>query len=91
MGRSRYPAATELLVTPDGGGSKGARGRLWKVALQRLADQTGLRIPVYHFPPEYAHAKYHGVLQGGSVLKTHQRRECHDGMRHYRYAIGDTR
>jgi len=51
MGRLRYPAATELLVTADGGGSNGARVRLWKVALQRLADQTGLRISVCHFPP----------------------------------------
>ena len=51
MGRSRYPTATELLVTADGGGSNGARVRLWKVALQRLADQTGLRISVCHFPP----------------------------------------
>jgi hypothetical protein len=51
MGRSRYPNATELLVTADGGGSHGARVRLWKVALQRLADQTGLRISVCHFPP----------------------------------------
>ncbi len=51
MGRCRYPAAAALLVTADGGGSNGARGRLWKVALQRLADQTGLRISVCHFPP----------------------------------------
>jgi hypothetical protein len=51
MGRARYPNATELLVTADGGGSSGARVRLWKVALQRLADQTGLRISVCHFPP----------------------------------------
>lgn len=51
MGRSRYPSATELLVTADGGGSNGARVRLWKVALQRLADQTGLHISVCHFPP----------------------------------------
>jgi len=51
MGRSRYPTATELLVTADGGGSNGARVRLWKVALQRLADQTRLRISVCHFPP----------------------------------------
>jgi len=51
MGCSRYPGATELLVTADGGGSNGARVRLWKVALQRLADQTGLRISVCHFPP----------------------------------------
>jgi len=51
MGRSQYPAAAELLVTADGGGSNGTRVRLWKVALQRLADQTGLRISVCHFPP----------------------------------------
>ena len=51
MGRSRYPAATELLVTADGGGSNGSRVRLWKVALQRFADQTGMSISVCHFPP----------------------------------------
>lgn len=51
MGRARYPNATDLLVTADGGGSNGTRVRLWKVALQRLADQTGLRISVCHFPP----------------------------------------
>lgn len=51
MGRARYPNATELLVTADGGGSNGTRVRLWKVALQRLANQTGLRISVCHFPP----------------------------------------
>jgi len=52
MGRARYPNATELLVTADGGGSNGSRVRLWKVVLQRLADQTGLRISVCHFPPK---------------------------------------
>jgi hypothetical protein len=51
MGRSQYPMATELLVTADGGGSNGVRVRLWKVALQRLANETGLRISVCHFPP----------------------------------------
>lgn len=51
MGCLRYPAATELLVTADGGGSNGARVRVWKVALQRLADETGLQITVCHFPP----------------------------------------
>ena len=51
MGCLRYPDATELLVTADGGGSNGTRVRLWKVALQRLTDQTGLRISVCHFPP----------------------------------------
>ena len=51
MGRSQYPMATELLVTADGGGSNGVRVRLWKVALQRLANETGLHISVCHFPP----------------------------------------
>ena len=51
MGSSVYPEAKELLVTADGGGSNGSRCRLWKVALQELADATGLRITVCHFPP----------------------------------------
>lgn len=51
MGQPTYPAATDLLITADGGGSNGSRARLWKVELQRLADVTGLRIMVCHFPP----------------------------------------
>jgi hypothetical protein len=51
MGRPVYPQATELLITADGGGSNGSRARLWKTELQRLADETGLRITVCHFPP----------------------------------------
>jgi len=51
MGRARFPAATELLITADGGGSNGTRTRLWKVALQRLADETGLMLTICHFPP----------------------------------------
>jgi hypothetical protein len=50
-GRLRYPAATRLLITADGGGSNGARTRLWKRELQHLADDTGLAITVGHFPP----------------------------------------
>jgi len=46
-----YPGATRLLITADGGGSNGYRLRLWKLELQRLADQTGLEIAVCHFPP----------------------------------------
>jgi transposase len=53
MGRSTYPTATELLITADSGGSNSARARLWKVALQRFADQTGLRVTVCHFPSGY--------------------------------------
>lgn len=50
-GRKLYPAVTRLLITADGGGSNGYRLRLWKLELQRLADQTGLSIAVCHFPP----------------------------------------
>ena len=51
MGTARYPRAAELLITADGGGSNGSRNRLWKVALQDLADRTGLTVHVCHFPP----------------------------------------
>jgi hypothetical protein len=51
MGRSRFPRARELMVTADCGGSNGNRSRLWKVALQKLADRTGLALTVCHFPP----------------------------------------
>jgi Rhodopirellula transposase DDE domain len=51
MGRRVYPRAERLLITADGGGSNGSRCRLWKVELQGLADETGLRISVCHFPP----------------------------------------
>lgn len=51
MGEALYPEATRLLVTADGGGSNGSRVRLWKVALQELARETGLEISVCHFPP----------------------------------------
>lgn len=51
MGRACYPAATQLLITADGGGSNSSRSRLWKCELQRLADETGLSIGVCHFPP----------------------------------------
>ncbi len=51
LGSSRYPNATTLTITADGGGSNSSRGRLWKLELQRLADLTGLQIQVCHFPP----------------------------------------
>jgi Rhodopirellula transposase DDE domain len=51
MGSLAYPAAKELLMTADGGGSNGSHARLWKLMLQRLADRLGLRITVCHFPP----------------------------------------
>ena len=51
MGRVRYRHATELTITADGGGSNGSRVRLWKVELQKLADETSLSINVLHYPP----------------------------------------
>jgi hypothetical protein len=51
MGRRRYPKARELTITADCGGSNGARVRLWKVELQKLADETGLVLRVHHYPP----------------------------------------
>ena len=51
MGALAYPPAEELLITADGGGSNGSRTRLWKVCLQKLADELGLAISVCHFPP----------------------------------------
>jgi hypothetical protein len=50
-GRRLYPDAKDLLITADGGGSNGWRLRLWKLELQKLADETGLAISVCHFPP----------------------------------------
>ncbi len=50
-GRRLYPHARVLLITADGGGSNGYRLRIWKLSLQRLANETGLSISVCHFPP----------------------------------------
>ena len=51
MGGERYPRADRLMITADGGGSNGSRVRLWKVELQKFADETGLTIGVCHYPP----------------------------------------
>ena len=51
VGRARYPDATRLLITADGGGSNGSRVRLWKRELQKLANELGLDIVVSHLPP----------------------------------------
>jgi len=50
LGRILYPGETHLLIQADGGGSNGSRRRLWKVGLQRLADEFGLIITVTHYP-----------------------------------------
>lgn len=51
MGSDAYPQARKLLITADSGGSNGARVRLWKLELQKLADETGLEISICRLPP----------------------------------------
>jgi Rhodopirellula transposase DDE domain len=50
-GRRLYPLTEMILITADGGGSNGSRLRLWKLELQRFADETGLSLCICHFPP----------------------------------------
>jgi hypothetical protein len=80
MGSNRFPRATELMITADGGGSNSSRSRLWKVALQGLADQLGLKLNVCHFPPgtskwnkiEHRLFSYISSNWRGQPLVTHQ-------------------
>jgi hypothetical protein len=51
MGSITYENAKKLLILADSGGSNSSRGRLWKVELQKLADEIGLEITVCHLPP----------------------------------------
>jgi transposase len=51
LGQWRYPRATRLLITADSGGSNSPRTRLWRWALQRLANETGMTIELCHYPP----------------------------------------
>ena len=51
LGRKRYGGVKRVLVTADSGGSNGSRCRLWKVELQKWADETGLIVEVCHYPP----------------------------------------
>jgi hypothetical protein len=48
MGKERYPFASKLLITADGGGSNGSRNKLFQYSLQELVDETGLHIFVCH-------------------------------------------
>ena len=51
MGKPIYPKSNKLLITADCGGSNGYRVRLWKVELQKLANEINRSIYVCHFPP----------------------------------------
>jgi transposase len=80
MGSQAYPDASSLLITADGGGSNGYRLRLWKVELQRLADELGFPISVCHLPPgtskwnKIEHRLFSFITQNwrGKPLVTHQ-------------------
>jgi hypothetical protein len=80
MGTKAYPEARRLLITADSGGSNGARVRLWKVELQKLADETGLEISVCHLPPgtskwnKIEHRMFSFISQNwrGKPLVSHQ-------------------
>lgn len=51
IGKKNYPNARKLLICADGGGSNGSRNKIWKLNLQKFADETGLNITVCHYPP----------------------------------------
>jgi hypothetical protein len=80
MGHLVYPRATRLLITADAGGSNGYRLRLWKLELQKLADETGLEIAVCHFPPgtskwnKIEHRLFSAITQNwrGKPLVSHE-------------------
>ena len=80
MGASKYPNAKSLLITADGGGSNGYRLRLWKLELQRLADELCFPISVCHLPPgtskwnKVEHRLFSFITQNwrGKPLITHQ-------------------
>lgn len=80
MGQRRFPSATELLITADGGGSNSSRSRLWKISLQGLADDLGLKLFVCHFPPgtskwnKIEHRMFSFITQNwrGKPLVSHQ-------------------
>jgi hypothetical protein len=80
MGRHRFPRARTLLITADGGGSNGPRSRLWKWALQRVADDFDLTLSVCHLPPgtskwnKIEHRLFSFISQNwrGTPLVSHQ-------------------
>jgi hypothetical protein len=80
MGAKRFPRAGEILITADGGGSNSYRSRLWKVALQNLANHLGLTLRVCHFPPgtskwnKIEHRLFSFITQNwrGKPLVSHQ-------------------
>ena len=80
LGRKRYGRAKRLLVTADSGGSNSSRCRLWKVELQKWADETGLIVEVSHYPPgtskwnKIEHRMFGHITQNwrGCLLVSHE-------------------
>jgi hypothetical protein len=80
MGYETYPEANKLLITADSGGSNGYRVRLWKLEIQKLANETGLSILVCHLPPgtskwnKVEHRLFSFITQNwrGKPLVTHE-------------------
>jgi hypothetical protein len=80
MGAAAYPRASSLVIAADGGGSNGYRVRLWKLELQRLADELGFPVTVCHLPPgtskwnKIEHRLFSFITQNwrGKPLITHQ-------------------
>jgi hypothetical protein len=77
---ARFPRPRKLMITADGGGSNSSRNRLWKVALQELADELELPLHVCHFPPgtskwnKIEHRLFSFITQNwrGKPLVSHQ-------------------
>lgn len=80
LGRALYPSPASLLIIADAGGSNGYRLRLWKVELQKLADELGFPIAVCHMPPgtskwnKIEHRLFSFITQNwrGKPLVSHQ-------------------
>jgi len=80
MGAAKYPKASSLVITADGGGSNGYRLRLWKLELQGLVDELGFPVTVCHLPPgtskwnKIEHRLFSFITQNwrGKPLVTHQ-------------------
>jgi len=80
MGKEKYPEASELMITADGGGSNGSRVRLWKLELQKFANEIGFPVRVSHFPPgtskwnkiEHKMFSYISMNWRGRPLVTHE-------------------
>ena len=91
VGRARYPEATRLLITADGGGSNGSRVRLWKRELQKLANELGLDIGSATCLPAPASGTKSNTGSSPSSARTGARQAAHQLPGHRRIDLGDHR